>query len=136
MPNKTLLLSTLLLAGASVAAPLPKEIIEQVDGARVVVFLQDSEIRDNPQWQPLSGPPPVTIEALARTLQGYAARHASLADASLTQIELKPIPHHADSWHYLAVMNTHQQSRPKAHYFVVLMNGQVYPAIEEPNSVR
>lgn len=136
MPNKLLLLSTLMLAGASLAAPLPKEIMEQMDGTRVVAFLQDSDIRDNPHWQPLSGPPPVTIEAVARKLQGYAATHPGLDDATLVQIELKQIPHHTDSWHYLAMMNTHSQSRAKAHYFVVLMDGSIHPAIEEPASVR
>lgn len=136
MLRKTFALFTLLLAGTALAGQFPQEIIEQMDGTRVVTFLNDSDLAGNPDWQPLSGPPPVTIDGAAQALRDYAASHPRLADATLGQIDLKPIPRHGDSWHYLAMLNTHEHKRPKAHYFVVLMNGRVYPSIEEPDSVR
>ena len=64
-----------------------------------------------------------------------AARPA-LANATLEAVELKHTPHHRNSWHYLAVMQTQDNDQPRNHYFVVLMNGDVIPAIMEPASVR
>lgn len=136
MFNKTVLLGTLLLTGTAVAGQLPEEIIEQVDCTRVVAVLQADDIDASPYWQPADGDPPVGIAQAVRLLRDYAAARPDLEGATLAQISLRPMPHHAPRWHYLAVMHTHEARHPKAHYFVVLMNGQVYPAIEEPASVR
>lgn len=136
MRHRHLLCAALLFAGTVQAAPLPEEIIEQLDGARLVAVLQTSDIDAAPPWQPAAGAPPVSIDAVTHSLTDYAARHPDLAGATLQAITLRPLPRHAGSWHYLARMDTHPAGHAKAHYFVVLMNGQVYPALQEPASVR
>lgn len=135
MNFKPLMLLALLLASTESQA-LPTEIFENMDGNTIVAFVEQAEIDAAPNWNPMEESPPLTIKGLTRTLHEFTTPMRGLSDARLREIELRQIPGHADYWHYLVDMTTASDGNLHHHYFMVLMNGKIIPAIREPESIK
>jgi len=59
----------------------------------------------------------------------------SLTSLDIKEIEIRPIPKYEKHWHYL-VKVTDDAMKFKFSIYVVLMNGQVVPAIIEPQGYK
>lgn len=115
------------------AEQFPVEIIEQFDNARVVAFIRDADLASSPTWDPLAGPPPLTvqqaIQAVERQWQAAAGQPGKLL---IEELELRRISSHDNHWHYLVKARHGRRVR----YYVVLMNGKVVPSVREPEAVK
>ena len=134
MLTRTLLAVLLLLSSQIQAVEYPVEIIEYIDNVRVVAFVNESDINKSPQWDPPSAPPLSMASALS-AVQSHIAPVPINRD-TLIGIELKPIPRHKHYWHYLVKNKMQSEDKSVSHYYVVLMDGKVIPAIREPESVK
>jgi hypothetical protein len=133
---KTLLPLVFLLSTArALAIEVPLEITEYIDDVKVIAYLHERDIDKEPQWTPFEGPPPLSIADALEAVHGYINADAEFADAALTGIELKPIPHHAMHWHYLVKVRFKLDGKPRPHFFVVLMDGKVISAIKRPEPI-
>jgi hypothetical protein len=123
---------------SAIAGQFPLEIIERFADARIVVYVQQSDIDKEPSWDPSSGEPPLTIAQLVKKVQAWQARDAKLASATIRKIELKPILHHQkqDRWYYLIQLKKLDEEQPGTYYLAVLMSGKIVPAIKEPESYK
>jgi len=109
-------------------------IIEQFDGIRVVAFVNENDIKNYPLWHPLKEKPPLsTSEAINAAINTSKENKDGVITATVKEIELREIPHHKDSWHYLVKLKTTDN---KYQVYVVLMNGNVIPAAIEPESYK
>lgn len=136
MLKKTLALLLLLCAGQAFARTFPLEIIEYIDDTKVVAFVYEKDVQQSPAWKPADAPPPLDIADVLLKMRDYTTAHPLLAGASFEEAELKRIPHHPDHWHYLVVMKIPGIDRPETHFFVMLMNGKVIPALKEPAPLK
>jgi hypothetical protein len=134
MLTRTLLAVLLLLSSQIQALEYPVEIIEYIDNVRVVAFVKESDIDKSPKWDPPSEPP-LSIANAIDAVQRYIAP-SSINNENLIGIELKQIPRHKHYWHYIVKNKMLTAEKPVSHYYVVLMNGKVIPAIKEPESVK
>lgn len=133
------ILPVLVLLGCSTKLPavqFPVEVIEFMDNARVVASIEAVDIDASAQWQPFSGAPPLSLTAALDAVHKHLAADPTLADATLSGIELKQIPHHENHWHYLVKLQAHNADNPRPHYFIVLMNGKVIAGLREPQAVK
>ncbi len=123
----------LLLATTRVVAmQFPVEIIEQFDNARVVAFIPDRDLESAPAWDPLSGPPPLTVAQAIAAVKAHQSRETQEEPFSVEELELRRIPSQDGHWHYL--VKARQGNRLR--YYVVLMNGKVIPSVQEPEAVK
>lgn len=136
MLKKTLVLLLLLSATSAFARTFPLEIIEYIDDTKVVAFVYEQDVQQSPAWKPADTPPPLDIAGVLQRIRDYTAAQPLLAGASFEEVELKRIPRHPDHWHYLVVMKIPGIDRPETHYFVMLMNGKVIPALKEPAPLK
>jgi hypothetical protein len=129
---------TLLVGNETLAKPFPTEIIERFGDARIIVYTQQSAIDEAPAWKPTEGAPPLTIEALIKTVENWRTAHPELTRATIRKIELKPIAHNENRkrWYYLVQLKVEEQDRSTMHYLAVLMNGKILPAIREPEPYK
>jgi hypothetical protein len=117
----------------------PEEIIDSMDGQRLVVFLPNSDIAASPQWVPADGaPPPLTIAAAVAHLKKWMTGEPRYRGVEIHEIKLTPIRHHEREhrWYYLFQLRQRDGGRRKAMYAAVLLNGKVVPAIAEPSSIK
>jgi hypothetical protein len=117
----------------------PEEIIDSMDGQRLVVFLPNSDIAASPQWVPADGaPPPLTIAAAVAHLKKWMTGEPRYRGVEIHEIKLTPIRHHEREhrWYYLFQLRQPDGGRRKAMYAAVLLNGKVVPAIAEPSSIK
>jgi hypothetical protein len=136
MRARLLPLILLLASGKLPATDFPIEVIEFIDNARVVAFLDATDIDTSSHWQPFAGPPPLSMTDALTAIHGHIADDPELADATLSGIELKRIPHHENYWHYLVRLQARPGIKPHARYFIVLMSGKVLPGLREPEPVK
>ena len=133
---KTLVtLAFFFLTARALALEVPLEITEYIDDVKVIAYLHESDIDNGPQWTPFTGPPPLPISDALEAVHHFISSDAEFADAALTGIELKPIPHHAMHWHYLVKVRFTLDGKPRPHFFVVLMDGKVISAIKRPEPI-
>jgi len=125
----------LLFSAKLFAYEFPIEITEYIDDVKVDAYISKSDIDQELIWTPFDGAPPLSIAAALQAIQGYAA-NTDLADMTLTGIELKKIPRHEKHWHYLVKIKSEVDGIVESHYFIVLMDGKVIPAIKEPESIK
>lgn len=131
MRTTTLFLLTLLAAGVTRAASLPAEVVENLDQYRIVLSLDEAQIRAIPAWRPGEGKPPMSLEAaVTRTLEWIGSK-ALLKDAQIYELKYKPVHNHEtlDRWYYLVELRMQDGMK---RFLAVLPNGQVVPAIAEP----
>lgn len=134
---KRLLPAMLALASINAQAfEFPVEIIEYIDDAKVVGYVQSNDIDTSLNWAPFHGAPPLTIEQALHRVMDFIQGDTTLDNAQMVGIELKPIPEHAGYWHYLVKLKYGDDDQRHAHFFMVLMDGKVISAIREPQSIK
>jgi len=126
----------LLVSSRILANEYPVEIFEYLDDTKVVAFLKDSDIDKTAQWIPLETEVPLNINGALKAVSDLADTDDSLEIIALTSIELKQIPGHPKHWHYLIKMKTESNGEIQPHYFVVLLDGKVIPAVKEPETFK
>ncbi len=128
----------LLVAQNAFASQFPLVLIESFDDARVVIYVNESDIRNTPDWQPSEGAPPLSVKNLIEDIQEWNARNPEFANATIHEFELKPILHHEkqNRWYYLVQMKKMHNGIADTRYLAVLMNGKVLPAVKEPKSYK
>lgn len=126
------------LGTKALANQFPLEIIERFADARIVVYIQQTAIDQSPAWDPMEGAPPLTIEALVKTIQNWSAGDPVMAKSTIRKIELKPIrlKNSQDRWYYLVQLQAEHQDHTTMHYLAVLMNGKILQAIKEPEPYK
>jgi hypothetical protein len=128
-------LLVLLFSSRLYAYEFPLDITEYIDDVKVVAYINNSDIKPELNWEPFASAPLLSIASALQAIQAYSA-NTELADMMLTGIELKQIPHHENQWHYLVKVKTEVDEVFESHYFIVLMNGKVIPALKEPDSIK
>jgi len=117
----------------------PQEIIDSMDGRRLVLFLPNEDIAASPQWSPADGaPPPLSIAGAMAQLREWMAGDPRYREAEIREIELKPIHQHEkeNRWYYLFQLRRHDGDKRKFIYAAVLLNSKVVPVIVEPASIK
>ena len=109
---------------------MPVEVFEYMDDERVVAFIDQKDMETCQTWTTENLPPLAIEGALTAVRKHIAARQPEIGDATLENIELRQIPRHPGHWHYMVKLKDHGAKSPY-HYFVVLMNGKVIPAVHE-----
>lgn len=134
---RAVLTGLLLIASNSVLAfQFPVEMIEGVEGARVVVNINKEDLEKEVNWVAFESAPPVTVADALGIVREHLAKNPALKDATLREIQLRRIPHHEDNWHYMVMVQTVREDNPVLHYYVVLMSGKLYTGIREPESYK
>lgn len=126
----------LLVSGKLFAYDFPIEILEYVDDVRIVAHINKKDISADRQWSPFEAAPPLSIKDALNAVEQQIKTGTDYQEVSLSGIELKRIPHHKAHWHYLVRINHRVDGEIRSHFFVVLMDGKVIPAIREPESVK
>lgn len=126
----------LLLSGQVLAYEFPIEITEYVDEVRIAAYINRGDINENVQWIPFEGPPPLSIHEALTAVQKYLQSDSDMVNSSLVEIELRPIPHHENNWHYLVRIRYQTNDKVQPHFFLVLMDGKVISAIREPEAIK
>lgn len=126
----------LLLSHSVLAFKFPIEMIEGVNGARVIVYVAEGDIERGAGWVPFKGAPPLSLVKALATVREHLAKIPSMQDATLKEVQLRQIPRREDIWHYMVVMQSMKDGKPVLHYYVVLMSGKFIPAILEPESYK
>ena len=109
------------------------EIYEQFDNLRMVVLIGENDINNSPEWNPGLSPIPLTVgEAIQAVI---ALNKAAKTPNAIKEIEIRPIPHYENHWHYL-IKIANDAMNIKYSIYVVLMNGKVIPAIIEPQGFK
>jgi len=127
-----------LVAQNVLASPFPQVLIESFDDARLVIYVNESDISNTPDWQPSEGAPPLSVKNLLKDIKKWNTRNPEYANLTINEFELKPIIHHEkqNRWYYLVQMKDDTNKKSNTHYLAVLMNGQVLSAVKEPASYK
>jgi len=136
MRARILPLLLIVISGKIQAFEFPIEVIEFIDNAKVVAFLDETDIDKRSYWEPFTGVPPLSMTDALGAIHDHLAADPELGKATLSGIELKQIPHHERYWHYLVKLQTRMDDKPHSRYFIVLMNGKVIPGLMEPETVK
>jgi len=138
MPSNALLAALLLAANTVVADTWQMETFEYMDDQKIVVYVSESDIAANPEWQPEEGAPPLTIGRLLEIVRISTATDPRLGEARISEIKLKQISHHEKQhrWYYLVKLKSGNGGRNAWHYIAVLLNGKVVQAIAEPLPIK
>ncbi len=126
----------LLLSSSVLAFKFPVEMIEGVDGARIVIYVGEGDIDSGAHWVPFEGAPPLSLVKALATVREHLANIPAMRDATLKEVQLRQIPRRKAVWHYMVVMQSMKDGKPVLHYYVVLMSGKFIPAIREPESYK
>lgn len=114
----------------------PVEIFEYIDNTKIVAFINKEDIDKTETWSPFSGTPPLTIAKALKHIKKTLTSDMKSKHISKIVIELKQIPNHKKHWYYLVKLAYEANNKQEFHYFVVLMNGKVIAALEEPESIK
>ena len=136
MYKKILPLLFVFFSGKLFAFDFPIEITEYIDDVKITAYLNKSVLNEKSQWTPFESPPPLSIFDALQDVNEYLKANTAFANASLTGIELKQIPHHKTYWHYLVKIKTPVGDKSEPHIFVVLMTGKVISAIKRQGSIK
>jgi len=133
-----LLLLTLMISSANAQSHQSSiEIIEQLDDVRFVAFIRENDLENYPQWNSMKEAPPLTIAEAIQAVHNYHKKNnAELAAETVNKIELKKITRHEKYWHYLVKIKINGSKNARYQIYVVLMNGKVIPALNEPASYK
>jgi len=109
------------------------EIFEQFDDLKMIAFISEQHIKDNPEWNPDTGAPPLTVLQAIKAVRGFSK--SSNISGAIKEIELRPVPKNGNHWHYLVKVENNA-TKAKCDIFLVLMSGEVIPAIIEPQAYK
>lgn len=126
----------LLFCGKAIAFENPIEIIEYIDDIKIVANIKKSDISNKAEWIPFTSPPPLSVGDALQAVQKYIMSNNAISDVKLRGIELKRMSHHKMVWHYLIKINYKIGDNTRPHFFVVLMDGKVISALQEPESIK
>ncbi len=113
------------------------EIIEQFDDIKLVAFINDSDLKNYPQWQPVKEVPPLTISKAIQAVHNFHKKNnEKIVAETIEEIELREIPRYDSFWHYLIKIKINDNKDSKHQVYVVLMNGKVIPALIETESFK
>lgn len=126
------LLSLLTLVSSAQAFQPKVEIVEQFDNLRMVAFVAEQAIDGSPVWDPQSQPLPLQVDGAIRAVRDF---NKSSTATKVEEIEIRPVPGHETHWHYL-VKVANPDKVTKHDIYVVLMDGQVIPAMIEPQGYK
>lgn len=129
-----LLIALLCLSSQAYAFPL--EIFENVSGNRIVAFVEENDMDAASKWQPSEQTPPVTVQKLTHSIFEYMATEKGVENIEVEEIDLRQMPRHKEQWHYIVKMKVENNHEIEHRYFLVLMNGKIFPAIREPESIK
>ncbi len=136
--KKILLAISLLIAGfnlnAQAAFHSPVEIFDDINGVRVVAFINREDIEKADPWKPFAGKPPLSISQALDKVRRFI--HEDAKTVRVSEIELKTLPEYPHHWHYLVRLSYTSEQQAHHHYFVVLMSGKVIAAIKEPEAIK
>ncbi len=113
----------------------PIEVIEYIDNTKVVAFISHADIMKVAKWTPLKSKLPLTVENALKKVEQFLNKK-SIQNLKMHEIELKRVPHHHETWHYLVKLSYKENNQLQFHYFVVLMTGKVIAALKEPESIK
>lgn len=133
---RLILLLILLYSGKVLAIEFPIEITEYADGVRIVAYLNKNDINEKSRWRPFHGAPPLSINDALQAVQQHINSRPDAGHITITEIELRQIPHHKGYWHYLIKAKQEVNEGTHAQFFIVLMDGKVISAIREPESIK
>jgi len=137
MNYKWLLLLLTVVSGSAQSYQSSIEIIEQFDDVRLVAFINDSDLENYQQWQPLKDAPPLTINQAIQAVHSFHKKNdEKIVTETIKAIELREIPRHDKFWHYLIKIKINGSKDSKYQVYVVLMNGKVIPALTEIESFK
>ncbi len=108
-------------------------IIEQFDDLRMVAYVSEKDINNNPEWNPDAGAPPLTVVQAIKAVRSFSK--SPNISGEIKEIEIRPAPKHGRHWHYL-IKISNDTTKSKFDIYVVLMNGKVIPAIIEPQTYK
>ena len=135
------LIATVLVFVASQAlatTPWPLEIIDHLDDATLVVFVNEADIEASPKWNPDSGAPPFGLQQMFQAVAAWKDKNDCTDTVKIEKIELKPIAHHEKEgrWYYLVQLRDEGAEKPTKRYLAILMNGKAIAAVKEPESYK
>lgn len=126
------------VAGVAQARYWPITSVEYLDDKRVVLYIDDQELENGPQWNPEMRELPLSVYDAVSLAKDWAAKNHPDYDAfDVHEVVLKHIATHEHHrrWFYLIYLDAKVGGRfvPSAHLFAaVLFDGKVIPAVEEP----
>ncbi len=129
------LVIALLLTGVTAQAyQLPVEVFEYMDDVKVVAFIDKKDMAAVQARDPSA--PLLTIKGALAVVKKHITRHQpEIGEAKLEEITFRKLPGFPGRWHYLVKLKNADPRMPY-HYFVVLMNGKVIPAVKEIAAVK
>lgn len=137
MNTRWLVLFSILFCATAQAVQFPTQVIEQFDDVKIVSFINESDINNSALWNPLESAPPLSVSAAIDAVKKHSATTAAPPGSfSITEIELRQIPHHKNHWHYLIKTRSDVDHTSKNSFYVALMDGTIIPAIVEPVSYK
>lgn len=137
MNIRWLVLFSVLFCATAQAVQFPTQVIEQFDDVKIVSFINESDINDSALWNPLESAPPLSVSAAIDAVKKHSSATATSPESfSITEIELRQIPHHKNHWHYLIKTTSDVNHVSKNSFYVALMDGTIIPAIVEPVSYK
>ncbi len=127
-----------LIAQNVFAAQFPLVLIESFDDAKVIIYVNESDIHNTPDWKPSEGAPPLSVKSLIEDVRKWNALNPEFSNATINEFELKPILNHEkeNRWYYLVQMKNSTNGTTDTHYLAVLMDGKVLAAVREPVSYK
>jgi hypothetical protein len=128
----------IMTSSAFATVPWPLEIIDHLDNATLVIFVNESDIESSPKWSPDTGKPPFGLEEMLQAIGEWKKRNDCSAADRIEKIELKPIAHHEKEgrWYYLVQIKNVEKGQHSHRYLAVLMNGKTIAAVQEPESYK
>lgn len=109
------------------------EIIEQFDNIKMVAFINEDDVNNNPEWMPGDNAPPLTIAEAIEAVNSF--NNKTKTTKPVVEVEVRQMPKRKNNWHYL-IKVSNSAIRSKYDIYVVLMSGKVIPAIIEPQSYK
>lgn len=109
------------------------EIQEQFDNLKMVAFIDEKDINNNPEWNPNVGAPPLSVIDAIQSVKDFNKTSKNLG--TIKEIEIRPVSKRGNHWHYL-IKIANNSMKTKYDVYVVLMNGKVIPAIIVPQSYK
>jgi len=133
-------LCCLSITSSFAAKSLPVEVLirEDIDRTRIILYLTQEEIRSIPKWQPGEGNPPLAMNDAINKLLAWISKKPAYQGGKIQEIEFKLLnaPHNTQRWYYLANVKTPDHGPLSAHYFAILADGSILPAIQEPQAIK
>jgi len=106
------------------------EIFEQFDNLKMVAFISQEDMRNNPDWNPNVEAPPLTISGAIKAVKNFSKKLNPIKE-----IELRSMMDYKNKWHYL-IKSSDDSKNSKYDIYVVLMSGKVIPGIIEPQGYK